>query len=76
MRAMTWIMIISLILLAGCSSTGNLGLVVMMSSADPISILKSGTNFEELGFAKGKVCRHFVLTLIPWGQLRFLNSSR
>jgi len=73
MRAMTWIVLISLALLAGCSSAGNLGFV-MRSSADPISILKAGTKFEELGFAKGKACRHFALALIPWGDSDFQTA--
>jgi hypothetical protein len=64
---MQWIAIISLVVSAGCSTTGNLGLV-MRSSADPISILKSPKKFEELGFTEGKACRHFVLAIIPWGN--------
>jgi hypothetical protein len=73
MRAMTLFVITFLILLAGCSSAGNLGLV-MRSSADPISILKSGTHFEELGFTEGKACRHFVLAIIPWGNSDFQKA--
>jgi hypothetical protein len=73
MRAMTWIVLISLILLAGCSSSGSIGIVVK-TSADPISILKTGNKFEELGFAKGKACRHFALALIPWGDSDFQTA--
>jgi hypothetical protein len=73
MRAMRWVIVIALALLAGCSSAGNLGFV-MRSSADPISILKSGTNFEELGFTEGKACRHFVLAIIPWGDSNFQTA--
>jgi hypothetical protein len=73
MRAMRWIIVIFLALLAGCSSAGNLGFV-MRSSADPIAVLKSGTNFEELGFAEGKACRHFVLAIIPWGDSDFQTA--
>jgi len=70
---MRWVIVIALALLAGCSSAGNLGFV-MRSSADPISILKAKTNFEELGFAEGKACRHFVLAIIPWGDSNFQTA--
>lgn len=73
MKAAKWIIISLLVLLAGCSSAGNLGLV-MRSSADPISILRSGTKFEELGVARGKACRHFALALIPWGDSNFQTA--
>ena len=53
--------------MAGCSSTGNLGLVTK-SSADPGQLLKSATGFEEIGPAEGEACRHFVLAIIPWGK--------
>lgn len=73
MRERHWMVIISLAFLTGCSSVGNLGIVVK-SSADPIAILKSGKNFEELGFAEGKACRHFVLAIIPWGNSDFQKA--
>jgi hypothetical protein len=57
-----------LILLAGgCSSTGTLG-IVTKSSANPASLLKNSQEYEELGPAEGKACRHFVLAIIPFGQ--------
>ena len=62
-----------MVLLAGCSTAGNLGIVIR-SSADPISILKAANKFEELGFVEGKACRHFVLALIPWGNSDFQTA--
>ncbi len=53
--------------LIGCSSTGNLG-IVTKSSADPGSLLKTGNEYQELGPAEGRACRHFVLAAIPWGR--------
>ena len=73
MKAPKWITIILLVLLAGCSTAGNLGIVIR-SSADPISILKAANKFEELGFVEGKACRHFVLALIPWGNSDFQTA--
>jgi hypothetical protein len=73
MKAMTGIGMICLILLTGCSSTGNLG-VVVRSSADPISILRTGNNFQDLGFTEGQACRHFFLAIIPWGNSDFQKA--
>ena len=41
--------------------------MVAKSSADPLKLIKSSQNFEEIGPAKGKTCRYFLLALIPWG---------
>ncbi|WP_342349948.1 hypothetical protein [uncultured Nitrospira sp.] len=54
-------------MLAGCSTTGTLG-IVTKSSADPASLLKNSQGFEELGPAEGQACRHFILAIIPFGQ--------
>lgn len=54
-------------MLAGCSTTGTLG-IVTKSSADPASLLKNSKGFEELGPAEGQACRHFILAIIPFGQ--------
>ena len=59
-----------ILFLAACSTSGNLG-IVMKSTADPASILRSGQNFEEIGMAKGEACRHFLLAIIPWGASDF-----
>jgi hypothetical protein len=62
-----WVIAAFSILLAGCSSSGTLG-IVTRSSADPASLLKSGRAFTELGPVEAQACRHFVLAIIPWGQ--------
>ena len=54
-------------MLAGCSTTGTLG-IVTKSSADPASLLKTSQGYEELGPAEGQACRHFILAIIPFGQ--------
>jgi hypothetical protein len=65
-----WVIAAFSILLGGCSSSGTLG-IVTKSSADPASLLRSGRDFKELGPVKAKVCRHFVLAIIPWGEADF-----
>jgi hypothetical protein len=75
MRVLTRTVLICLMLLTGCHSTGNIG-VVVRSSADPFSIFRTGSNFQELGFTEGQACWHFFLAIIPWamGQLGFSKS--
>jgi hypothetical protein len=67
MRYSLWLIATIVILLAGCSSSGTLG-IVTKSSADPGALLKSGRAFQDLGPVEGQACRHFVLAIIPWGQ--------
>ena len=59
--------LLSVLFLGACSSTGNLG-IVTKSSADPLKLIKSSQNFEEIGAAKGEACRYFLLAIIPWGE--------
>lgn len=73
MRHSLWVIATVVILLAGCSSSGTLG-IVTKSSADPATLLKSGRTFEELGPVEGQACRHFVLAIIPWGQGDFAHA--
>ena len=61
------LLLFSVLFLAACSSTGTLG-IVTKSSADPLKLIKSSQNFEEIGPAKGEACRYFLLALIPWGE--------
>lgn len=61
------ILVVAVGLLAGCSSTGTLG-IVTKSSAQNAEILKAGKPFDELGQAEGESCRHFLLAIIPWGS--------
>jgi hypothetical protein len=65
-----WVIAAVSFYLAGCSSSGTLGLVTK-SSADPASLLRSGRAFTELGPVQAEVCRHFVLAIIPWGASDF-----
>ena len=44
------------------------------ASADPASLLRSGRGFTERGPVEGKVCRHVVLAVIPWGQADFTRA--
>ena len=55
---------------AGCSSTGNLGMV-SKSVAEPGSLLTSSHPYKVIGPAKGKACRYFLLGIIPWGDSTF-----
>jgi hypothetical protein len=61
------LLIISVFALAGCSTTGGLG-IVTKSAANPSTLLTENTQFKELGPAEGKACRHFILAIIPFGQ--------
>jgi uncharacterized protein YceK len=56
-----------ILLLAGCSSTGNLGMVTK-SVAEPGSLLTSSQHYKVIGPATGKACRYFLLGIIPWGD--------
>ena len=52
---------------ASCSSTGNMG-IATRSQANPGSLLTSSQSFKEIGPAKGKACRYFILGIIPTGD--------
>ena len=56
-----------ILLFASCTSTGNLGMV-SKSVAEPGSLLTSSQQYKVIGPAKGKVCRYFLLGIIPWGD--------
>jgi hypothetical protein len=59
--------LVAILLISGCSTTGNLG-IVAKSQIDPGSLLTSSRSFEEIGIVKGKACRHFILGIIPVGD--------
>src|SRR5947209_766162 len=61
------------IFLAGCSSSGTIG-IVTRAAADPTSLIKSGRAFKEIGPVEGQACRHFVLAIIPWGEGDFAHA--
>ncbi|MBK8378652.1 MAG: hypothetical protein IPL14_12095 [Nitrospira sp.] len=65
--------LMSCVILTGCSSTGNLG-IVTKPSADNAERLRSGVKFEELGPVEGSSCRHFVLAVIPFGDGSFSKA--
>src|SRR5688572_17278201 len=73
MRHFLCVLVASTLCLAGCSSSGTLG-IVTRSAADPASLLKSGRTFQELGPVEGQACRHFVLAIIPWGEADFAKA--
>ena len=54
-------------LLAGCVSTGNLG-VISKSMGDPGSLFSSSQPYKEIGPAKGEACRYILLGVKPWGD--------
>ena len=60
-------LLVAILLISGCSSTGNLG-IVAKSQIDPGSLITSSRSFEEIGIVKGKACRHFILGIIPVGD--------
>ena len=55
------------VILCGCSSTGNLG-IITRSSANPGALLTENQGFKELGLTEGTACRHFVLAIAPFGK--------
>lgn len=61
------LILLALLVLAGCSSTGNLG-TVARSMGDPGSLYRHDTPYKELGPVSGKACRYFVLGIIPFGD--------
>jgi hypothetical protein len=59
--------LVAILLISGCSTTGNLG-IVAKSQIDPGTLITSSRSFEEIGTARGKACRHFILGIIPVGD--------
>jgi len=53
--------------LTGCSSSGNLGMVVK-STADPGALLTNKTSYREIGPSDGEACRFFLLAVLPFGK--------
>lgn len=66
-------LLLLLFLLAGCTSVGTVG-IVTKSSAEPVSILKNGQAYKELGVAQGEACRFFLLGIFPWGDATFSTA--
>ena len=67
------LMFVAAMLSIGCTSVGNLG-IVTKPLANNAEVLKSGTQFEELGPVEATVCRHFVIAVIPFGNSAFSKA--
>lgn len=63
-------LLLIVVFLAGCSSSGSLGMVVK-STADPGALLSNRTSFREIGPADGEACRFFILAVLPFGKSDF-----
>ena len=74
-RHRTWgfLIILASVLMTGCTSVGNLG-IVTKPSADNAERLKNGVAFEELGPVEGTACRHFIIAVIPFGNSTFSKA--
>ena len=73
MRISRWLAATGILLMLGCSTSGNLG-IVTKSTADPTALLKTGRTFQELGPAEAQTCRYFLLGVIPWGANDFARA--
>jgi len=67
------ILVLFAVAISACTSVGNLG-IVTRPTVDGGALLKSGRNFQELGFAEGSACRHFILAVIPFGNSAFSTA--
>jgi hypothetical protein len=67
---MKHMLLLVVMVLAGCSSSGSLGMVVK-STADPGALLTNKTSFREIGPADGEACRYFLLGVLPFGKSDF-----
>jgi len=59
------LMLVLLAVLAGCSSTEQVGLISQPTS-DPGSLLREERSYSSLGPVEGTSCRYFLLGVIPW----------
>ena len=67
MRKWHVICLMLLIIVGGCSSVGQMG-IMTGGLADPSALLKGEQSFQELGPVEGRACRYFLLGIIPWGD--------
>jgi hypothetical protein len=61
------VLFVVMLLVGGCSSTGNLG-IATKSMADPGALVTTGGRYQEIGPAKGEACRYILIGVIPWGD--------
>jgi hypothetical protein len=66
-------LLVTMLLLAGCTTTGNLGLVTK-STGDPGALLRNSQSYKELGLVEGEACRFFFLAILPWGDSSFSTA--
>lgn len=59
--------LVGILILSGCSSTANLGLITR-STAKPSDIIEKQHLVKEVGPVKGQACRWFFVGLIPFGN--------
>jgi hypothetical protein len=69
----TIILLGTILFIASCSSTGNLGMVTK-SQVNPSSLLSSPHSFKEIGLVNGHACRFFLLGVAPWGDSTFSQA--
>lgn len=63
----TLVLLLVVLSLTGCSSSGNLGMI-LKSTSDPGSLLTNKTSYREIGPADGEACRFFILAVLPFGK--------
>jgi hypothetical protein len=61
------VLLLTAILLTGCTSVGTLG-IVTKSTGDPGAMLRNAQPYKELGPVQGGACRFFLLGMVPWGN--------
>ena len=64
------LLISALLIINGCTSVGNLG-IVTKSSGDPGNLLRTGQKYKEIGRTEGDACRYFILGILPYGDSSF-----
>lgn len=62
-----------LMMLAGCTSVGNLGMVTR-SMGDPGAVLRNGQPYTEIGPAEGEACRFLLVGALPFGNSSFSSA--
>lgn len=67
------LLLAGVLLMAGCSSVGNLGMVTK-NMDNPGALLKSAKSYKELGPVDGEACRFFILAAIPFGDSTFSSA--
>ena len=66
-RAVPVLVVVGLLLVGGCSSTGTLG-IATRGMANPGSLLTNPRPYAEIGPARGQACRYILLGIAPWGD--------